>query len=194
MEWFPTGRGALALRPSQVLPPSEGCFRPPKGLAPSEGCFRPPKGLAPSEGCFRPPKGLAPLCKGSWQGRQALTEGLWVSCRNGLPITGDLLLYLTYNPSASHPLSTSPYTGEARGWEGSQATFSCTVPTTPPLRIRSAAPLTQGSQAPRGTGDRDQAGSQGGMRPPAFTARTWPPGAPPNSPGCASGWCCRPPG
>ena len=86
MEWFPTGRGALALRPSQ--------------------------GLAPSEGCFRPPKGLAPLCKGSWQGRQALTEGLWVSCRNGLPITGDLLLYLTYNPSASHPLSTSPYTGE----------------------------------------------------------------------------------
>ena len=89
MEWFPTGRGALALRPSQ--------------------------GLAPSEGCFRPPQGLAPLCKGSWQGRQAMTEGLWVSCRNGLPITGDLLLYLTYNPSASHPLSTSPYTGEARG-------------------------------------------------------------------------------
>ena len=152
MEWFPTGRGALALRPSQ-------------GLAPSEGCFRPPKGLAPSEGCFRPPKGLAPLCKGSWQGRQALTEGLWVSCRNGLPITGDLLLYLTYNPSASHPLSTSPYTGEARGWEGSQATFSCTVPTTPPLRIRSAPPLTQGSQAPRGTGDRDQAGSQGAYAP-----------------------------
>ena len=122
--------------------------------------LRPSQGLAPSEGCFRPPQGLAPLCKGSWQGRQALTEGLWVSCRNGLPITGDLLLYLTYNPSASHPLSTSPYTGEARGWEGSQATFSCTVPTTPPLRIRSAAPLTQGSQAPRGTGDRDQAGSQ----------------------------------
>ena len=34
---------------------------------------------------------------------------------------------------------------------------------------------------------------QAGMRPPAFTARTWPPGAPPNIPGCASGWCCRPP-
>ncbi len=179
MEWFPTGRGALALRPPQVLPPSKGCFRPPKGLA--------------------------PLCKGSWQGRQALTEGLWVSCRNGLTVAGYLLLHLAYNPSASHPLSTSPYTGEARGWEGSQATFSCTVPTTPPLHIRSAAPLTQGSQAPRGTGDRDQAGSQGAYapagaaqreasgRPPALTARTWPPGAPPNNPGCASGWCCRPP-
>ena len=226
MEWFPTGRDALALRP-------------PQGLAPSEGCFRPPKGLAPSEGCFRPPKGLAPLCKGSWQGRQALTEGLWVSCRNGLPITGDLLLYLTYNPSASHPLSTSPYTGEARGWEGSQATFSCTVPTTPPAHIRSPPPLTQGRQGAgrahrqhppvpylqplrfasaqhlplhRGAKPRGGRGiaikpgakgpprpqarpreSQGGMRPPALTARTWPPGAPPNNPGCASGWCCRPP-
>ena len=62
-----------------------------------------------------PPRGLAPLSKGSWQGRQALTEGLWVSDRNGLPITGHLLLHQTYNPSASHSLSTSPYTGEARG-------------------------------------------------------------------------------
>ena len=53
--------------------------------------------------------------KGSWQGRQALTEGLWVSCRNGHPITGRLLLHRAYNPSASHSLSTSPYTGEARG-------------------------------------------------------------------------------
>ena len=26
-----------------------------------------------------------------------------------------LLLHQTYNPSASHSLSTSPYTGEARG-------------------------------------------------------------------------------
>ncbi len=34
-------------------------------------------------------------------------------CRNGLPITGHLLLHPTYNPSASHSLSTSPYTGEA---------------------------------------------------------------------------------
>ena len=32
-----------------------------------------------------------------------------------------------------------------------------------------------------------------GAYAPAFTARTWPPGAPPNNPGCASGWCCRPP-
>ena len=53
--------------------------------------------------------------KGSSQGRQALTEGLWVSDRNGLPVTGNRLLRQTYNPSASHPLSTSPYTGEARG-------------------------------------------------------------------------------
>ena len=185
IEWFPTGLGS---------PFDRGLSR--RGY---------PAPLAPSEGCFRPPQGLAPLCKGSWQGRQALTEGLWVSCRNGLPVPGHLLLHPTYNPSASHPLSTSPYTGEARGWEGSQATFSCTVPTTPPLRIRSAPPLTQGSQAPRGTGDRDQAGSQGAYAPagaaqraqagkaPALTARTWPPGAPPNNPGCASGWCCRPP-
>ena len=36
-------------------------------------------------------------------------------CRNGLPITDHLLLHPTYNPSASHSLSTSPYTGEARG-------------------------------------------------------------------------------
>ena len=64
---------------------------------------------------FRPPKGLAPLCKGSWQGRQALPEGLWVSYRSGQPVTGRLLLHQTYNPSASHSLSTSPYTGEARG-------------------------------------------------------------------------------
>ena len=62
-----------------------------------------------------PPVRSRAIEKGSWQGRQALTEGLWVSCRNGLPITGDLLLHLTYNPSASHSLSTSPYTGEARG-------------------------------------------------------------------------------
>ena len=53
--------------------------------------------------------------KGSCQGRQALTEGLWVSDRNGLPVTGNRLLHLAYNPSASHSLSTSPYTGEARG-------------------------------------------------------------------------------
>ena len=63
----------------------------------------------------RPPQGLAPLCKGSWQGRQALTEGLWVAYRNGLPLPGHLLLHHAYNPSASHLLSTSPYTGEARG-------------------------------------------------------------------------------
>ena len=69
----------------------------------------------------RSPQGLAPLCKGSWQGRQALTEGLWVSYRNGLTVTGYLLLHRAYNPSASHSLSTSPYTGEARGGRRSLA-------------------------------------------------------------------------
>ncbi len=38
-----------------------------------------------------------------------------MSDRNGLPVPGHLLLHPTDNPSASHPLSTSPYTGEARG-------------------------------------------------------------------------------
>ena len=38
-----------------------------------------------------------------------------MSDRNGITVTGYLLLHPTDNPSASHPLSTSPYTGEARG-------------------------------------------------------------------------------
>ncbi len=52
-------------------------------------------------------------------------------------------------------------------------------------------PVESGRRSPRPQARPRE--SQGGMRPPAFTARTWPPGAPPNSPGCASGWCCRPP-
>ena len=36
-----------------------------------------------------------------------------MSYRNGLTVTDNLLLHHAYNPSASHPLSTSPYTGEA---------------------------------------------------------------------------------
>ena len=60
----------------------------------------------------RPSRGLAPLCKGSWQGRQALTEGLWVAYRSGLTVTGCFLLHRAYNPSGSHPFATSPYTGE----------------------------------------------------------------------------------
>ena len=52
--------------------------------------------------------------KGELAGPQALTEGLWVSYRSGQPVTGRFLLYHTYNPFASHSLSTSPYTGEAR--------------------------------------------------------------------------------
>ena len=51
--------------------------------------------------------------KGELAGPQALTEGLWVSYRSGQPVTGRFLLYRTYNPSASHSRSTSPYTGEA---------------------------------------------------------------------------------
>ena len=42
--------------------------------------------------------------------------------RSELPVTGNLLLHQTYNPSASHSLSISPYTGEAspagRIWDG----------------------------------------------------------------------------
>ena len=53
--------------------------------------------------------------KGELAGPQALTEGLWVAYGNGLPVAGNLLLHIAYNPFASHPLSTSPYTGEARG-------------------------------------------------------------------------------
>ena len=51
--------------------------------------------------------------KGELANPKGLTEGLWVSYRSGQPVTGRFLLYRTYNPSASHPLSTSPYTGEA---------------------------------------------------------------------------------
>ena len=75
-------------------------------------------------GWLLPPQGLAPLCKGSWQGRQALTEGLWVSYRNGHPVPGHLLLHPTYNPSGSHSFATSPYTGEARGGGRLLAPFS----------------------------------------------------------------------
>ena len=52
-------------------------------------------------------------------------------------------------------------------------------------------PVESGRRSPRPQARPRE--SQGGMRPPALTARTWPPGAPPNNPGCASGWCCRPP-
>ena len=49
--------------------------------------FVPPQGLAPPLDRGLPRRGypspLAPLCKGSWQGRQALTEGLWVLYRGG---------------------------------------------------------------------------------------------------------------
>ena len=41
-----------------------------------------------------------------------------------------------------------------------QAAFSCTLPTTPPLRIRSAPPLTQGRQG--------AVGGRSSLRPPSF--------------------------
>ena len=65
---------------------------------------------------------------GELAGPKALTEGLWVSYRNGITVTGYLLLHRTYNPSASHSLSTSPYTGEASpaGDEGASIPpFAC---------------------------------------------------------------------
>ena len=79
---------------------------------------------------------LAPLCKGSWQGRQALTEGLWVSCRNGITVTGYLLLHPTYNPSASHSLSTSPYTGEASPAGDERRGFAPSFPRLPSKKKR----------------------------------------------------------
>ena len=53
--------------------------------------------------------------KGELANPKGLTEGLWVAYRSGLTVAGCFLLHPTDNPSASHPLSTSPYTGEARG-------------------------------------------------------------------------------
>ena len=47
-----------------------------------------------------------------------------MSYRSGQPVTGRFLLYRTYNPSASHSRSTSPYTGEARGGGRKRASFS----------------------------------------------------------------------
>ena len=75
--------------------------------------FRPPQGLAPPLDRGLPRRGypspLAPLCKGSWQGRQALTEGLWASYRDWLTAAGCLLLHRAYNPSGSHSFATSPF-------------------------------------------------------------------------------------
>ena len=68
--------------------------------------------------------------------------------RNGITVTGYLLLHPAYNPSASHSLSTSPYTGEARGG-GKEARFLFSRPSSkkkrvygrnmvPPVRSRAA--------------------------------------------------------
>ena len=119
---------AISLPPSNPpgLPPpsSEGgktkngslspVFRPKRRGFTGGTWFRPSDRVRPALRCRNGVSAETPAIeKGSCQGRQALTEGLWVSDRNGLPVTGTRLLHQTYNPSASHSLSTSPYTGEA---------------------------------------------------------------------------------
>ena len=116
---------------------------------------------APSEGNLRPPQGLAPLCKGSWQGRQALTEGLWVACRNGLPVPGRLLLHRAYNPSGSHSFATSPYTGEARGGRSAHPASQQARPISPSVKpFGLATSLVRGRQ----DGGRKQKGSDLSVR------------------------------
>ena len=93
-------------------------FRPPSFVQKEEG-LREEHGSArqiargPRCGAARRFRRNARDRKGELSGPQALTEGLWVSYRSGQPVTGRFLLYRTYNPSASHSRSTSPYTGEA---------------------------------------------------------------------------------
>ena len=101
--------------------------------------------------------------KGSWQGRQALTEGLWVSCRNGLSVAGDLLLYHAYNPSGSHSFATSPYTGEARGGRSAHPASqqACSIsPSVKPFGL--ATSLVRGRQ----DGGRKQKNSRRDRREP----------------------------
>ena len=104
-------RGGGRLRvPSALVP------RPKRRGFTGGTWFRPSDRARPALRCRNGVSAETPAIeKGSCQGRQALTEGLWVSCRNGITVTDNLLLHRAYNPSASHPLSTSPYTGEARG-------------------------------------------------------------------------------
>ena len=74
--------------------------------------------------------------KGELAGPKALTEGLWVQYRNGLTVAGQLLLHQTYNPSASHSLSTSPYTGEASPAGDERRGFAPSFPRLPSKKKR----------------------------------------------------------
>ena len=106
-------RRSLRRGPRLINPPRSPHKATPCGIAPlsRRGADR----ARPALRCRNGVSAETPAIeKGSCQGRQALTEGLWVSYRNGLSVTGRLLLHRACNPSASHPLSTSPYTGEAR--------------------------------------------------------------------------------
>ena len=85
--------------------------------------------------------------KGELAGPQALTEGLWVSYRNGITVTGYLLLHPTYNPSASHSLSTSPYTGEARGGRTQLAVIQASQPPWLPLTRELSPQATEGENS-----------------------------------------------
>ncbi len=129
MEWFSTGRGALAFVPRRSCLPLTREVASPKGLTEGEiGRAYGEAGCAEEAGCKFSPSvacGDSSLVRGS--------QGLGCAC------------------------------GQARQRE------------------------------PRGLCARRRGPERASGRPPAFTARTWPPGAPPNNPGCASGWCCRPP-
>ena len=67
--------------------------------------------------------------------------------RSGLPVPGRLLLHPTYNPSASHPLSTSPYTGEARGGPSAHPASQQARPISPSVKpFGLATSLVRGRQ------------------------------------------------
>ena len=115
--------------------------------------------------------------KGELANPKGLTEGLWVSCRNGQPITGHLLLHPTYNPSASHSLSTSPYTGEARGGGRAYRMLS-------PAPQHPWLPLTRELSPQATEGENSQPVSSGHLplrRPAVSLPPSNPPGLPPPS-------------
>ena len=108
-------RSASLSQADERLPAQFPCPRPKRRGFTGGTWFRPSDRARPALRCRNGVSAETPAIeKGSCQGRQALTEGLWVSYRNGLSVTGRLLLHRACNPSASHPLSTSPYTREAR--------------------------------------------------------------------------------
>ena len=70
-----------------------------------------------------------------------------MSYRSGLPVPGHLLLHRAYNPSASHPLSTSPYTGEARGGRSVHPASQLARPISPSVKpFGLATSLVRGRQ------------------------------------------------